>query len=599
MFVTAPSNTPATVLTVFLSSPGDVRPEIDLADDVVRDLQACVQALGIFLRTWRYERNAPPGVGRDAQTVLAPFIPDYDLYVGVMCNRLGTPTLNAASGTLEEFQDACCRRELTGRPTIFFYFCAEDLCCGHPQSEAVRAVRASYPGLFREFRDAHQFAAILKQDMLLWLTHTVLTPRKLIRPAANPSWLARVRLSKTGRSEVRFARLVARLHDAFPLVEVLSAREEEVLLAAAFQLATGSSCSEWTADLAAAAALTATECREHLNASKSMTPTDDRTAVLASLLAIASLLERDRSGGFDEGQSPAADAQIEEWISFLTREIRVNKGGVVQYVLEVPATDCIDGLKSSSSLRLESLWQRLRIRLAPLKLAITVAPSEVVLAPPTRRVPEAVREYLRNTGAVTFRDVRSLDHLGDDPPVSLEVLVPLIRTRVIGKLAVRVESARRHLLALRRPGDPGAILSQEASVPGWIELDVAALEVDAEYEWALYAWRNGGPVLLRAGCVVIGNLAVGAMLGAVSSILPEQYRSLCRSLGMHDELLRQMWEDLRRDLSPSEDRVWAYERLIESYEFSRIHHPSLVQQVEAFRNAAVWLLSQQRSGEHR
>src|SRR5260370_522368 len=74
------------------------------------------------IRAWQYARNAPPGVGVDAQAVLQPYIGDYDVYVGVMRHRLGTPTRRAASGTVEEFQDARRRWEKTGRPAIFFYF---------------------------------------------------------------------------------------------------------------------------------------------------------------------------------------------------------------------------------------------------------------------------------------------------------------------------------------------------------------------------------------------------------------------------------------------------------------------------------------------
>src|SRR5215211_366554 len=46
----------------------------------------------------------------------------YTLFLGIMWNRLGTPTPRAASGTVEEFERAVEARKQKGQPEIWFYF---------------------------------------------------------------------------------------------------------------------------------------------------------------------------------------------------------------------------------------------------------------------------------------------------------------------------------------------------------------------------------------------------------------------------------------------------------------------------------------------
>ena len=58
----------------------------------------------------RWETHAYPNFGIDAQDVINEQIPDdYDLFVGIMWCRYGTPTGRAGSGTVEEFERAKAR----------------------------------------------------------------------------------------------------------------------------------------------------------------------------------------------------------------------------------------------------------------------------------------------------------------------------------------------------------------------------------------------------------------------------------------------------------------------------------------------------------
>ena len=99
------------VLSVFVASPGDVEAERGKLEDVIRELNhTWSRELGIRLDLVRWETHAYPSFGIDAQDVINEQIPDdYDLFVGIMWCRYGTPTGRAGSGTVEEFERAKAR----------------------------------------------------------------------------------------------------------------------------------------------------------------------------------------------------------------------------------------------------------------------------------------------------------------------------------------------------------------------------------------------------------------------------------------------------------------------------------------------------------
>ena len=67
-------------------------------------------------------RPAWPAVADDAQDVINREIGEYDILVGIMWKRFGTPTKRAASGTGEEFERAYQYYKTYKRPNIMFYF---------------------------------------------------------------------------------------------------------------------------------------------------------------------------------------------------------------------------------------------------------------------------------------------------------------------------------------------------------------------------------------------------------------------------------------------------------------------------------------------
>ena len=101
------------VLRVFVASPGDVKAEREALEQSVQELnEVLCHSLDIHMDLIRYETHAWPGFGPDAQAVINEQLgDDYDIFIGILWKRFGTPTPRAESGTAEEFRIACSKWE--------------------------------------------------------------------------------------------------------------------------------------------------------------------------------------------------------------------------------------------------------------------------------------------------------------------------------------------------------------------------------------------------------------------------------------------------------------------------------------------------------
>jgi hypothetical protein len=98
----------ATILKIFLASPGDVKPERDLIFALKDDLDHLIgKPNKIRFEFVNWERSAYPGIGEDAQDVINKNInDDYNIFIGIFWLRFGTPTNRSESGTQEEYNRA-------------------------------------------------------------------------------------------------------------------------------------------------------------------------------------------------------------------------------------------------------------------------------------------------------------------------------------------------------------------------------------------------------------------------------------------------------------------------------------------------------------
>ncbi len=110
-------------LRIFVASPKDVQPERERMPAVVELLN---QTLGtvrsVTVELWRYEVNAPPGIG-EPQSLIDPELDKADLVVVIFWNRLGLKTAKGTTGTESEVLRSIKRWKSSGRPHVMIYFC--------------------------------------------------------------------------------------------------------------------------------------------------------------------------------------------------------------------------------------------------------------------------------------------------------------------------------------------------------------------------------------------------------------------------------------------------------------------------------------------
>jgi hypothetical protein len=114
-----------THITVFLASPSDLAEERAIVKNVVNGLNVITRAtMNVHLELLAWETDAYPSAGIDAQDVINNQIGnDYDIFIGIMWKKFGTPTSRAGSGTEEEFNIAYKKHvENKGATKIMLYF---------------------------------------------------------------------------------------------------------------------------------------------------------------------------------------------------------------------------------------------------------------------------------------------------------------------------------------------------------------------------------------------------------------------------------------------------------------------------------------------
>ena len=114
-----------THVSIFLASPSDLVEERVIVRNVVSELSNITRAtMNIHLELLAWETDAYPSIGIDAQDVINRQIgSDYDIFIGIMWKKFGTPTSRAGSGTEEEFNIAYDKYvETKGVTKIMIYF---------------------------------------------------------------------------------------------------------------------------------------------------------------------------------------------------------------------------------------------------------------------------------------------------------------------------------------------------------------------------------------------------------------------------------------------------------------------------------------------
>lgn len=175
----------ATVYEVLIASPGDVQQEREILVQALAEWNSAhSRATGIILQPLRWEFDAVPSLGEDAQSIITEeIVRDADILMGVFWTRLGTRTNKSPSGTVEEIEHF----RATGKK-VLLYFSQANLPYDHDPEQLRRLKEYKEQlrprALLWDFRDFYQ----LKNDSSKHLakavnelsrrnTWTILSPR--------------------------------------------------------------------------------------------------------------------------------------------------------------------------------------------------------------------------------------------------------------------------------------------------------------------------------------------------------------------------------------------------------------------------------------
>lgn len=128
--------------------------------------------MGVLLELVRWETHTHPAFASDTQAAVNDQIGDeYDVFLGILWGRFGTPTPRASSGTEEEFLRALSRHRREGTPEIMIYFKDAPIQPSRmdlAQMQKVMTFKAGLSnlgGLYSTFEDMPSFETSLRSHL--------------------------------------------------------------------------------------------------------------------------------------------------------------------------------------------------------------------------------------------------------------------------------------------------------------------------------------------------------------------------------------------------------------------------------------------------
>ena len=154
---------------MLISSPGDLEAQRIIAKQAIETLSLTYERRGIKIVPWLWEDQVSSEIGQPAQAIITTQLGEYDIYLGIMGARFGTPTARFGSGTEEEFNDALTLFKANGRPRLgFLFFEATLVTTGLSAGDIDQLGRVNNfqkevgsLGLYRQFVESHTLANLV------------------------------------------------------------------------------------------------------------------------------------------------------------------------------------------------------------------------------------------------------------------------------------------------------------------------------------------------------------------------------------------------------------------------------------------------------
>jgi len=170
----------ARIIRLFVSCPGDVEAELEQLASVVQELNTILRAFvrheRVVVELVHWKTHVHADMTGSPQEVVDRQLGSYDIYLGVMWSRFGTPTDRAGSGTEHEFRAAYEGWEERRSPAkVLVYFCDQPITPATLDPEQLRLVMAfrdelKLKGLVKAYATHETFSSTVRPDLVLVLS---------------------------------------------------------------------------------------------------------------------------------------------------------------------------------------------------------------------------------------------------------------------------------------------------------------------------------------------------------------------------------------------------------------------------------------------
>lgn len=163
---------PTTTYDILLSCPGDVQEELRILKEVVDDFNRTSGArmgINLSIRHWSTDSFAQTG-GEPQKLLNEQFIQNTDAVIGIIWTKLGTPTEEYDSGTVQEILEA-----YAAGKQVFIYFSDIPVSMSKIDSEQKKKVddfrkkiEVEKIGMYKSYGSIEEFSKLVTQDLLLY-----------------------------------------------------------------------------------------------------------------------------------------------------------------------------------------------------------------------------------------------------------------------------------------------------------------------------------------------------------------------------------------------------------------------------------------------
>ncbi len=162
------------IFKCLIGSPGDTTKERQYCKEVFCEINKTIgEKFKFRVESLMWEDDSRPSFGDDSQEVINRqlLLKEYNIFIGILWARFGTPTLRAESGTIEEFEDAYKKYNDKNELEICVYFNKQDIPQEKINIEQISKVFqfkdkvSSLGGLYHEYNGADNFKEKLRTHL--------------------------------------------------------------------------------------------------------------------------------------------------------------------------------------------------------------------------------------------------------------------------------------------------------------------------------------------------------------------------------------------------------------------------------------------------